>query len=139
MTTNPEYVLLLFLCLRHSTGRCGTHFLSQLLATAPGVAAFHEADPKLSGHDTLLGAATAPGESYEKRRHKAEEMLQSARRLCLVRNDGLQQKTRGEGNPGSLTYVETSHLFLKTWSDVVMVSLRVKTLKKSRVFYKYSL
>eukprot|EP00752_Nemacystus_decipiens_P007182 g6431.t1 len=105
-----------------STGRCGTHYLSQLLATAPGVVAFHEAAPKLSGHDTLLAAATAPEKSYAKRRHKAEDMLRSARRLCLVKS-GLSMHAQGGVTPGSLTYVETSHLFLKTYSDVVMREL----------------
>ena len=111
-------------CLRCSTGRCGTHFLSQLLATAPGVVAFHEAAPKVSGHNTLLAAATAPEKSYPERRHKAEDILRSARQLWVVKNGLRQRDQEGEG-PGSLSYIETSHLFLKTYSHVVMVSFRV--------------
>lgn len=121
VTTTHRYTLMLS-SLRRSTGRCGTHFLSQLLATAPGVVAFHEASPNLSGHDTLLAAATAPEESYTKRRHKAEAMLRSARRLCLAK-DGFPERAQEAESPRPHTYVETSHLFLKTFSDVVMVSV----------------
>lgn len=95
--------------LRRSTGRSGTHFLSKLLATAPGVVAFHEASPTLSGHDTLVSAATDPEKSFGKRRHKADAILRSARWH-------LSQK-----GVDTLTYVDTSHLFLKAFSDVVMV------------------
>ena len=52
-------------------------------------------------------------------------MLRSARRLCSVQ-DGLQERRQEEEtSTGSLTYVETSHLFLKAYSDVVMVSFPV--------------
>lgn len=98
------------LSLWRSTGRSGTHYLSELLATAPSVVAFHEASPTLSGHDTLMAAAAAPEKSYGKRRHKAEAILRSAR---------WYQSQKGVDK---LTYVDTSHLFLKAFSDVVMVS-----------------
>ncbi|CAM9624252.1 unnamed protein product [Ectocarpus sp. 12 AP-2014] len=94
-----------------STGRCGTHYLSQLLGTSPGVEAFHEASPELSGRQNLLAAATDPEKSYGKRRYKAEEILRSARHHL------------SDSGFGTLTYVETSHLFLKTFSDVVMREL----------------
>ncbi|CAM9970675.1 unnamed protein product, partial [Hapterophycus canaliculatus] len=94
-----------------STGRSGTHFLSKLLATAPGVVAFHEASPTLSGRETLMAAAAAPEESYGRRRHKADAVLRSAR--WHLSHKGLD----------TLTYVDTSHLFLKAFSDVIMREL----------------
>ncbi|CAM9916290.1 unnamed protein product [Scytosiphon promiscuus] len=94
-----------------SAGRSGTHFLSKLLDTAPGAVAFHEADPTLSGHNTLMAAATLPEKSYGERRHKAEAVLRSARWHLFHR--GLE----------TLTYIDTSHLFLKAFSDVVMCDL----------------
>lgn len=91
-----------------------------MLGTSPGVKAFHEACPDLSGRHNLLVAAIDPEKSYEKRRHKAEEILRSARQH--LSDYGL----------GTLTYVETSHLFLKTFSDVVMVSQFSKVLYNKR-------
>lgn len=61
-------------------------------------------------------------------------MVRSARRLCLGRN-GSQEQAREEEDPGPLVYVETSHLFLKTFADVVMVRLGLGN--KQRVFLCY--
>ncbi len=82
--------------------------------------AFHEAEPNLSGYKTLLEAAAAPEESYAKRRHKSTEILRSVRRWVL-KNNGWRVQAHKEGYSGPLIYVETSHLFLKSFSDVVMV------------------
>lgn len=72
----------------------------------------HEAPPTLAGHETLLAAARCPEESYSKRRHKADAILRSA-----------QEHLEKTGS-GSLTYVDTTHVFLKSFSDVVMVRMK---------------
>ncbi len=82
--------------------------------------AFHEAEPNLCRYNTLLEAATAPEKSYAKRRHKSTEILRSVRQWVL-KNNGWQVQAHEEGHSGPLIYVETSHLFLKSFSDVVMV------------------
>lgn len=122
MTKTPRLLIFFGPCDHCSTGRCGTHFLSRLLATAPNVLAVHEAAPNLSGRDTLLAAATFPEKSYAKRCHKATSILRSARRRLLENNASRGEDAHEEAGSRPLVYVETSHLFLKTFSDVVMVS-----------------
>lgn len=68
----------------------------------------------MGGHNLLLSAARAPEASYRERRHKADAILQSALHHLQLRRE------QGDAGHG-LIYADTSHLFLKTFADVVMV------------------
>ena len=89
-----------------NSGRCGSQYLATLLGTDPGVAAYHEAPPEMTG-DFLRLAEREPYEaSYAVRRFKA-----AAAREILVRQ------------PDKSVYTETNHMFIKTFFDVAMAEL----------------
>lgn len=98
-------------------GRSGSRYLARLLDTAPEVTAEHMADPQMIGEELrrVMDGAAPTGES---RWHKGDAL---ARRLEQL-------------PPGSI-YADTSHMFIKTWSNAVLrrfpeSSLRVVVLRR---------
>ena len=99
-SSSPRYIFSI------NSGRSGSHYLADLLATAPEVASYHETDPKMIG-DVLRSIERHPyADSYHARRYKAA--------AC---RDLLDVQT------GKTVYAETSHMFIKTFFDVVMAEL----------------
>jgi len=84
-----------------SSGRAGSHYLATLLGTGKSVQSFHEADPKMIGPYLDLVNDRPLAESREARRIKSKSI-----REIMVGRDG--------------TYVETNHMFIKTFYDVVL-------------------
>lgn len=89
-----------------NAGRSGSNYLAEILATAQGVAAFHEAEPTMHG-EPLHQVNSAPlSSSYAERRVKVDGIV----RLLAER-------------PWAITYAETNHMFIKTFFDVVVNEL----------------
>lgn len=86
-----------------NSGRSGSKYLAQLLGTARHVKSFHEAEPKMNGEPIAAINASPLEASREKRRVKAEAIADILRR------------TRSK-----VTYVETNHVFIKAFYDVVL-------------------
>lgn len=89
-----------------NSGRSGSRFLAGLFATDERVAAFHEAEPKMTGDSLRLIERQSYAETYAARRHKA-----AACRALLT------------AGAGKTVYAETSHMFIKTFFDVAMAEL----------------
>ena len=86
-----------------NSGRSGSRYLAQLLSTARHVKGFHEAKPKMSGEFTAMINAGALELSRAKRRVKADAIAETLR----------------ASSPEDV-YVETNHMFIKTFFDVVL-------------------
>ena len=86
-----------------NSGRSGSQYLSTLLGTDPGVAAFHEAPPEMNGDLLRLAEREPYAATYGARRFKADAV-----RALLARQ------------PGRSVYAETNHMFIKTFFDVAM-------------------
>jgi hypothetical protein len=85
-----------------NTGRAGSNFLADLLTAAPGVSGGHECEPTMTGPWLRRVAYEPPNTSYDDRRVKVDALRVELQRL----------------EPNS-TYVDTSHMFVKTFADVV--------------------
>src|SRR4051812_30999500 len=86
-----------------NSGRSGSKYLAELLATSPNVKSFHEAEPKMSGEFVEMINAKPLEDSRDKRRVKVkaiEEILRST--------------------PPETVYAETNHTFITTFYDVVL-------------------
>lgn len=97
MLGTPRYIFSI------NSGRSGSHYLADLLATAPEVASFHETDPKMIGEVLQLVEQHPYPATYDARRYKA-----AACQALLA------------AQPGKTVYAETSHMFIKTFFDVIM-------------------
>ncbi len=98
-----------------NAGRSGSNYLAELLGTAEGVAAFHEAEPNMSG-EPLRSLEHAPlADSYRARAVKLEGIA----RLLAER-------------PWARMYAETNHMFIKTFYDVVCDALPVEVIHLRR-------
>lgn len=86
-------------------GRSGSEYLSVLLSSVNGTVAFHEAPPTMSG--SVLESAMAEG-------------LDRTRSERLVK---VTEITRLLAASGASTYVETNHMFAKTFFDVALEEL----------------
>lgn len=85
-----------------NSGRSGSKYLSQLLGTAANVKSFHEAKPKMNAEFIdMINTEPLPA-TRKKRRIKADAIAEFLR-----------------ANPG-ITYVETNHVFITTFFDVVL-------------------
>src|SRR5271163_992947 len=89
-----------------NAGRSGSNYLAELLATAQGVAAFHEAEPWMHGAPLHRLNVEPLSSSYAERRVK----LDGIARLLAER-------------PWAGVYAETNHMFIKTFFDVVIDEL----------------
>jgi hypothetical protein len=86
-----------------NSGRSGSRYLAELLATADNIQAFHEAEPTMSGVFLQMVTSNPPADSFRERSIKAGVIRQILDRL-----------------PAGTGYAETNHMFIKTFSDVVM-------------------
>lgn len=86
-------------------GRSGSEYLSTLFASVEGTLAFHEAKPTMSG--PVLEAAMRHG-------------LDRTRRDRLVKVAEIRRLLEASG---ASTYVETNHMFAKTFFDVALEEL----------------
>lgn len=86
-----------------NSGRSGSEYLAQLLGTARDVYAFHEPEPLMTGRYLRIVLERDPGESLSERSIKARAIRQ---RMTVL--------------PPEAIYAETSHMFIKTFADVVM-------------------
>lgn len=95
----PSYVFSI------NPGRSGSEYLSALLSSVGGTVAFHEAKPKM--HADVLESAMKEG--LERTRPQRLVKVAEIRRLLAER--------------GASTYVETNHMFAKTFFDVALEEL----------------
>jgi hypothetical protein len=86
-----------------SPGRAGSEYLATLLRSAENVHALHEPLPRMNGRILEMAMSRPPGESYVKRRIK---LLGINRALSRLDSDTI--------------YAETSHMFIKSFHDVVL-------------------
>lgn len=85
-----------------SSGRAGSEYLQTVLGSADGVLAFHEPEPTMSGRALTEAMATgrAPVE------------------LTNYKLDTIDEATKAL--PPGWTYVETNHMFIKTFADAAI-------------------
>lgn len=96
----------LFFCM--SGGRAGSQFMGSVIGAARDVVALHEPEPKMNNHmlrDVILSG---------KRRETFTD--RSRIKAGAIRNTLL-------GTATNVSYAESSHMFLKTYSDVVLFTL----------------
>jgi hypothetical protein len=86
-----------------SPGRAGSEYLATLLNTAENIHALHEPRPRINGRLLWMAMNRPPGESYGRRRIK---LLGINRSLSRLDSDTI--------------YAETSHMFIKSFHDVVL-------------------
>jgi len=86
-----------------SPGRAGSEYLATLLNTAANIHALHEPRPRMNGRLLEMAMGRPPGESYGQRRIK---LLGINRTLSRLDSDTI--------------YAETSHMFIKSFHDVVL-------------------
>lgn len=86
-----------------NSGRSGSEYLAQLLGTAEGAIAHHEAEPTMSGPWLRMVGGRGFAETLDLRMTKAEAITRA-----LV------------GAPPGAVYVETNHMFIKTFWDVAL-------------------
>jgi len=89
-----------------NTGRAGSKYLSAILATAKEVWAEHEPEPKMIGGVLKLVEDSNYIESYKARVYKTEAIKK------ILKDSSFS------------TYIETSHMFIKTFFDVVINELQ---------------
>lgn len=90
-----------------NSGRSGSEYLARLLGTAAQVRAFHEPEPIMTGPYLRMAQELGLEASFATRAIKAQAVWQ---RLSVL-------------PPGTI-YAETSHMFIKTFADVVMAAFR---------------
>jgi len=101
-----------------NTGRAGSKYLSDILSTAKEVCANHEPDPKMTGSILKLVENNIYKESFQSRIFKTK----SIQEILITSSHS--------------TYIETSHMFIKTFFDVVINELqnvKIVFLKRSLV------
>lgn len=85
-----------------NAGRSGSQYLATLLDASPDVSAGHEREPAMAGGWLRRVSYRDPGASFEARRIKADAIRAETERL-----------------PGGTVYADSSHMFVKTFADVV--------------------
>ena len=86
-----------------NSGRAGSNYLSELLATAEEVVSYHEAHPRMTGDYLTLINQKDYAKSFAKRKFKSSGIKD----LLL-------------GFPDNKIYFESNHMFIKTFFDVVI-------------------
>ncbi|MBC2716520.1 MAG: hypothetical protein HF978_14540 [Desulfobacteraceae bacterium] len=104
MQNNTRYIF----CI--SSGRSGTGYLAKLTGTAENVRAFHEADPTMSGSYLRMIDHFAYSETADQRTIKVKKINQIIE--SFKRKPWFLSKS-------NMIYVETNHMFIKTFHDVV--------------------
>ena len=90
-----------------STGRSGTNYLSELLSTGKDVDAHHEVQPMMTGVYIDMINNKPLKSSYGARKYKSKFLKKYIKNI-----------------PRKKTYIEMSHMFIKTFYDVVMDSFK---------------
>ena len=88
-----------------SPGRSGSAYLRNVLNVAEGIIARHEPEPKMNG--PILEQVIIEGRRKDTFRKRSALKLSSIREAL-------------EGTPQDVVYAETSHMFVKTFADVVL-------------------
>jgi hypothetical protein len=89
-----------------NSGRAGSKYLAALLGTASGVYSFHEPEPQMIGNYLRMVAEKGCEATFALRRIKSKAIVKIASRF-----------------PDRSVYAETSHMFIKTFYDVVLHDL----------------
>lgn len=92
-------------------GRSGSEYLKRLLGSALDVTAFHEPEPTMSGPFVNMVMAHPQKQTIEQRRIKAHAIQRILNRL-----------------PPGQVYAETSHMFIKTFYDVILDAFPSKSI-----------
>ncbi|MDX2479880.1 MAG: hypothetical protein QNK24_06040 [Desulfuromusa sp.] len=90
-----------------NSGRAGSEYLATLLGTAPMTYSFHEPEPQMIGDYLLAVARNGLEKTFNDRRTKSKTIVKIASQY-----------------PDQSVYVETNHMFIKTFYDVVLRDLR---------------
>lgn len=85
-----------------NSGRAGSNFLAELLGAAPNVDSGHEREPNMTGAWLRRVAYDDPAASYDERLAKADAIRAELGQI-----------------PDGWTYADSSHMFVKTFADVV--------------------
>lgn len=88
-----------------SAGRSGSKYLSNVLGVGEGVIALHEPEPKMT--DGSLREVILKGRRLETFEQRKQVKMTAIREVL-------------EGMDGDVIYAETSHMFVKTFADVVL-------------------
>ena len=91
-----------------SPGRSGSKYLQAVLSTARNVYARHEPYPQMNG--AILRQVVLEGRRSETLQNRTEMKLSAIRRVL-------------EGALPNVVYAETSHMFIKTFADVILENL----------------
>ena len=89
-----------------NSGRAGSQYLSELLNTAPEVKSFHEPAPNMTGPYLDFISSAPYSASYSERKIKAQAILKEVSKAEFPE-----------------VYAETTHMFIKTFFDVLVDSL----------------
>ena len=90
-----------------NSGRSGSQYLAELLATGKKVRCFHEPHPNMSGVHLDLVTKAPYADSKQERRVKCVGIAHRLRTMA----------------PGKV-YAETNHMFIKTFFDVILAEYR---------------
>ena len=85
-------------------GRSGSEYLAKLLGTAGEVLSFHEAEPTMTGSFLYRVNSLGFRQTYQERLVKANAI-----------NEALSAMPKGKS-----VYADTSHMFVKTFADVIV-------------------
>lgn len=103
-----------------NSGRAGSEYLSSLLGCAPNVYSFHEPKPQMIGDCLRLVSRNGLKQTFSARRLKSKEILKTVSNF-----------------PEGAIYVETNHMFIKTFYDVVVHDLeKISVVYLQRDFLK---
>ena len=89
-----------------NAGRSGSNYLAELLDSASNATAYHEPEPKMIKQHLTSVTKSQYSASYKKRKVK----IRGIQGLC-------------HNLPKGHSYIETNHMFIKTFYDVVMNEL----------------
>ena len=107
----------LIFCL--NPGRSGSKFLAELFNTGEKIKAYHEPKPKMNGVYLDYINNMKLDESYDKRKIKVQALK---RKLSFWNKDTI--------------YCETTHMFIKTFYDVILDEFEnVKVIRLKRDFF----
>jgi hypothetical protein len=90
-----------------NSGRAGSEYLATLLGTAPMAYSFHEPEPQMIGEYLHSVARNGWQKTFNDRRIKSQAIVKIASQF-----------------PDQSVYIETNHMFIKTFYDVVLRDLR---------------
>jgi hypothetical protein len=95
-----------------NSGRSGSQHLAEILGTADCVSAYYEAEPNMRGSYLRILEKKGLVNTFDARLVKVRKILKPVRKL-----------------PPGTVYAETNHMFIKTFYDTIMESLRNHMIK----------